>query len=74
MYYDKLLASTQLTWLSSPSVRIMKKNNTAQTGEIGICAIASGYTTNTSPGPMKINIIIIFHREQISHCNNNNNL
>lgn len=29
----------------------MKKNRIAQRGEIGICAIASGYTTKARPGP-----------------------
>ena len=31
----------------------MKKNRIAHNGEIGICAIASGYTTKASPGPLK---------------------
>ena len=30
----------------------MKKNMTAQNGAMGMCAIASGYVTNTNPGPV----------------------
>ena len=30
----------------------MKKNRIAHSGEIGICAMASGYTTNAKPGPV----------------------
>ena len=40
------------TWLSSPMVSNIRKNNTAQTGDTGIRAMASGYAMNTSPGPV----------------------
>lgn len=39
------------TWLSSPRVNSMKKNNRAQSVATGICDIPSGYATNASPGP-----------------------
>ena len=42
----------QPTWLSSPIVSNIRKNNTAQTGDKGIRARASGYAMNTSPGPV----------------------
>ena len=35
-------ASNMANWVSSPNVNNMKKNNTAQNGEIGIWAIPSG--------------------------------
>lgn len=40
-----------ITWLSRPNVSSIKKNRMAHSGEIGIWAIASGYTTKASPGP-----------------------
>ena len=44
-------ASNIANWVSRPNVSNMKKNITAQNGEIGIWAIPSGYTTKASPGP-----------------------
>lgn len=44
-------ASNMANWVSRPNVNNMKKNSTAQNGEIGICAIPSGYTTKARPGP-----------------------
>ena len=38
--------------------RIIKKNNTAHTGENGKRLIASGYTTNTNPGPASATSLI----------------
>ena len=44
-------ASNIANWVSRPSVNSMKKNITAQNGEMGIWAIPSGYTTKARPGP-----------------------
>ena len=40
-----------LTEESNPNVSNIRKNIMAQKEEPGIVAMASGYTTNTSPGP-----------------------
>jgi len=40
-----------VTELSSPSVRSIIKNSRDQIVEPGMVEMASGYTTNTSPGP-----------------------
>lgn len=46
-----------LTPLSSPSIINMKKNNSDQKCDPGNVAIASGYTSNTNPGPRIIHTI-----------------
>ena len=48
-----------LTWLSKPIVRSIIKNMTAQSGEGGIRAMASGYAMNTRPGPGNGNMLPI---------------
>lgn len=45
------MTENQVTWLSSPMVSNIKKNSTAHNGEMGNLATASGYATNTRPGP-----------------------
>ena len=40
-----------LTWLSSPIMKIMRKNMMAQKWEMGILVTASGYTIKMRPGP-----------------------
>ena len=40
------------TWLSIPSVRIMKKNRKAHRDDTGSLAIPSGYAMKTRPGPV----------------------
>ena len=42
---------TPLTWLSSPSVKSMRKNRMDQRGAMGIMEIPSGYATKARPGP-----------------------
>ena len=53
----------QIVWIltseSMPRSMIMKKNRTAHRGATGICATASGYTTNARPGPVNCNIEIV---------------
>lgn len=44
-------ASNMANCVSSPRVSNMKKNRTAQNGEMGIWAMPSGYTTKARPGP-----------------------
>ena len=44
-------ASNMANCVSRPNVNSMKKNSTAQNGEMGIWAIPSGYTTKARPGP-----------------------
>lgn len=46
-----ITASNMANCVSRPIVNIMKKNRNDHSGDIGICAIPSGYTTNTRPGP-----------------------
>ena len=40
-----------LTSDPNPKVNIIRKNRTAHNGPTGICANASGYTSNARPGP-----------------------
>ena len=40
-----------LTWVSKPTVKRVRKNSTDQMALPGSMASASGYTTNTRPGP-----------------------
>ena len=42
---------TVLTVLSNPSVMSIKKNTSAHRVDQGMLAMASGYTSNTSPEP-----------------------
>ncbi len=53
--------SVNLTDESRQIVRSMKKNPTDHTGARGMWDIASGYTTNTNPGPTNRYIPIIYH-------------
>ena len=45
-----------LTELSRPSVSSMRKKIKAQNGAPGKVEIASGYATNTNPGPREQNV------------------
>lgn len=52
-----ITASNIANCVSNPIVRIIKKKRNAHNGDIGICAMPSGYTTNTRPGPMNKTIL-----------------
>ena len=60
-----------LTMLSSPNVSSIKKKRIAHREATGICATASGYPTNASPGPRKGEQFIcpfIYFRDALSFC------
>jgi len=59
-----MIASSPPKVLSRPSVINMRKNIIAQKFEKGIVAIASGYTMNTSPGPVP-HTMKLFRLEQL---------
>lgn len=59
MYLSFKMTFYLLTKELKPSVIIIMKKRTAHSGDIGICARASGYTTNAKPGPI---IMYIFSK------------
>ena len=49
---EVLTVSKMVNWLSSPSVKSMRKKSIAQSGDTGSWAIASGYATKARPNPV----------------------
>lgn len=49
--YDEQECEILITWLSSPSIRSMKKKSAAQRGATGIRLTAFGYAMKARPGP-----------------------
>ena len=61
LWWTGILKMYYSTWELKPSVVIIKKKRVAHSGATGIVASPSGYTTNTSPGPIKYEAMHLFN-------------